>query len=337
MANLTINYMGLNLKNPIIVGANNLVTDVNNLKKMEAAGAAAIVYKSLFEEQIHLENLQMHETMKEFEERNAEMTSLFPDITHAGPEEYLFNLRKAKQALSIPLIASLNCINMDTWVEYAKKIEETGVDALELNFYTVPEKFDLCGKTIEDAQVEVLKAVKAAVSIPVGVKLSAFYSNPLRFIAKMNEAGADAVVIFNRFFQPEIDIQTETQAFPYSLSNQDDHLIPMRFAGLLYGNSKASVCTTSGIYEGNDVIKMLLAGADCVQIASTLYKNHIHHISKMLLDIEAWMNQKNYASLGDFRGKLSKKNIKDRFAFKRAQYIEILMNSEEIFKKHPTV
>ncbi len=337
MANLTIQYMGLQLKNPIIVGANNLVVDINNLKKMEAAGAAAIVYKSIFEEQIQLENLEMHQTMTEFEERNAEMTSLFPDITHAGPEEFLMNLRLAKQAVTIPLIASLNAVYEDTWVEYAKKIEETGVDAIELNFYAVPVKFDLCGKTIEDAQVEILKAVKAAVKIPVSVKLSYFYSNPLRFIAKMDEAGADAVVAFNRFFQHDIDINTETQVFPYTVSNVEDNRITMRFAGLLHGNIKANICANTGIFEGSDVIKMLLAGADCVQVASTIYKNQIGHVAKMLTDIEAWMAEKKYDSISDFKGKLSKKNIKDKFAYKRAQYIDILMKSDDIFKLYPTI
>ncbi|MEI8202756.1 MAG: dihydroorotate dehydrogenase-like protein [Bacteroidota bacterium] len=337
MANLTIQYMGLQLKNPIIVAANNLVVDLNNLKKMEEAGAAAIVYKSLFEEQIQLENLEMHETMAEFEERNAEMTSLFPDMTHAGPEEFLMNLRKAKLAVSIPVIASLNAVYQETWVEYAKKIEETGVDAIELNFYAVPTKFDLCGKTIEDTQVEILKTVKAALKIPVSVKLSFFYSNPLRFITKMDEAGADGVVIFNRFFQHDIDINTESQVFNYSVSNAEDNRIPMRFAGLLYGNLKASICANTGIFDGSDVIKMLLAGADCVQIASTIYKNQISHIAKMLSDMEAWMTEKKYASINDFKGKLSKKNLKDTFAYKRAQYIDILMKSNDIFKKYPTI
>jgi dihydroorotate dehydrogenase (fumarate) len=336
MTDLTTSYLGIKLKNPVIVGASNLVTSLDNLKRMEDAGAAAIVYKSLFEEQIQLENLQLFEQMEEYSERQAEGSSLFPDIEHAGPEEYLMNLVKAKEALSIPLIASLNAVNFESWVEYSKKIEETGVDALEINFYSVPSDFEIMGKAIIHEKIDILESVKNAVKIPVAVKLSPYYTNPLYVIKEMDKMKADGFVLFNKLFQPEIDIDKEELRFPYNLSHHDECRLPLRFAGLLYDNINASICSSRGIFTGEDVIQMILAGADCVQIVSTLYKNGIEQITAILTDIERWMKDKKYKKLDDFKGKMSKKNIQDPFAYRRAQYVDILMKSEEIFKKYPT-
>jgi dihydroorotate dehydrogenase (fumarate) len=335
MSDLRVNYMGLELKNPFIVGACNLVTDIKNLKKMEAAGASAIIYKSLFEEQIQLENLEMHEALAEYEERNAEMRSLFPDITHAGPEEYLTNIKQAKESLSIPVIASLNGVYKESWIDYAKKVQKAGVDGIELNFYAVPDKFDLEAKTIEEKQIEIVKEVTSAVTIPVSVKLSSFYTNTLKVIADMEKAGAKAFVLFNRLFQPDIDIDKEVHHFPYNLSNEEDNRLPIRYAGLLYANIKANICANTGVFTGKDAVKMILAGADCVQVVSTLYKHQIDIISFLIQEMEIFMKDKGYNTINDFKGKLSKKNSKDRFAFKRAQYVDILMKSNEIFKKYP--
>jgi dihydroorotate dehydrogenase (fumarate) len=337
MANLEIKYMGLELKNPIIVGASNLVTDVKNLKKIEEAGAGAIVYKSLFEEQIQLEELQMDEDIREYTERNAEMQSLFPDIKHAGPVEHLMHLEEARKSVGIPVIASLNALYGDTWTEYAIKIEETGVSGIELNFYNTPGSFDTAASTIEQEQIDVLKAVKKAVKIPVSVKLSPFYTNTLEFVKKLDDAGADGIVLFNRLFQPDFDLDKEELHFPYNLSNDEDNRLPLRYAGLLYGNIKSPVCCNSGIFSGLDAIKMILAGAACVQVVSTLYKNQISHIAAMLNEMNQWLDKKNYTSVNNIIGKLSKKNSKDPFAFKRAQYVDIIMKSNNIFKKYPLV
>lgn len=337
MADLTTKYMGIELRNPIIVGACNLVTEIDNLKRMEEAGAGAIVYRSLFEEQIQLENLQMSEHMEEFAHRHAEMTSLFPDIEHAGPEEYLMNLRKAVEAVNIPVFGSLNCINIETWVEYAQKIEEIGVAGLEINLYHVPSDFEIMGKAVIQEQLDIVETVKEAVKIPVSVKLSPYYTNPLYVIKEMDKKGADAFVLFNRLFQPEIDIDNEKLHFPYNLSAHDENRFPLRMAGLLYDNINANICSNRGIFTGEDVIMMLLAGADCVQIVSTLYRNKIEQIEAIVLDIERWMDKKNYKTLSDFRGKMSKKNTLDPFAYRRAQYVDILMKSEEIFKRYPSI
>lgn len=329
--------MGIQLKNPLILGASNLVSKPEVIKQIEEAGIGAIVYRSLFEEQIQLEGLQMDELLSEYDDRNAEMTSLFPGLEHAGPKEHLYNVEKLVKSVNVPVFASLNAIYEPTWVEYAKELEKTGVAGLELNLYAVPGYFEVTGESIEDKQVQIVRAVKEAVNIPVSVKMSLFYTNPLNFIKKVDEAGADAYVLFNRFFQPEVDINKEEYFYPWELSNPKDHMVSLRFAGLLHGNLEGSICINRGVYDANDVIKMVLAGADVVQIVSTIYRNSPSVVSDILMDINRWMDEKGYKSLADFRGKLSRKNMKDPFTYQRAQYVDILMRSESIFKKYPMV
>ena len=331
--------MGLELKNPIIVGASNLVTHPDNLKRIEEAGAAAIVYKSIFEEQIQLENLELYEQKTEYEDRNAEMITLFPNSESVPtfPADHLMNLKKAKESVSIPVIASLNAVNDETWIEYAAKIEETGVDAIELNFYVVPEKSDKEYEGIERKHVKILSAVKSEVKIPVSVKLSPFYTNPLKLITELDEAGADGFVLFNRLFQPDIEIENEQLQFPFNLSNPEDKRLPLRFAGLLFGNTRASICTSSGIFSGRDVVKMLLAGADCVQIVSTIYLNQIEVISSIVGEVEKWMDSKQYGTIDKYRGKLSRKNTKHELPYQRAQYIDFKMSTSEILKKYKVI
>ncbi|WP_303923622.1 dihydroorotate dehydrogenase-like protein [Draconibacterium sediminis] len=337
MANLTTTYMGVELKNPLILGASNLVSKPDVIKQIEEAGIGAIVYRSLFEEQIQLESLQMDELLSEYENRNAEMTDLFPGLEHAGPKEHLYNVEKLVKSVDVPVFASLNAIYEPTWVEYAKELEKTGVAGLEINLYAVPGYFEVTGESIEDKQVQIVKAIKQVVKIPVSVKMSLFYTNPLNFIKKVDEAGADGYVLFNRFFQPEIDIEKEEYFYPWELSNPKDHMVGLRYAGLLFGNVEGSVCISRGIYDANDVIKMLLAGADVVQMVSTIYRNSPSVVSDILMDINKWMDNKGYKSLDDFRGKLSRKSMKDPFAYQRAQYVDILTKSEDIFKKYPMV
>ncbi|QIA07252.1 dihydroorotate dehydrogenase-like protein [Draconibacterium halophilum] len=337
MADLSTTYMGIKLKNPLILGASNLVSKPDVIKQIEEAGIGAIVYRSLFEEQVQLESLQLDEELSEYEERNAEMTDIFPGLKHAGPKEHLYNLEKLVKNVDVPVFASLNAIYEPTWVEYAKELEKTGVAGLEINLYAVPGYFEVTGESIEEKQVQIVKAVKKAVKIPVSVKMSLFYTNPLNFIKKVDEAGADGYVLFNRFFQPEIDIEKEEYFYPWELSNPKDHMVGLRYAGLLHGNVEGSVCISRGIYDANDVIKMLLAGADVIQMVSAIYRNSPTVVSDILMDINKWMDDKGYKTLDDFRGKLSRKNMKDPFAYQRAQYVDILTKSEEIFKKYPMV
>ena len=332
MINLATNYMGIELKNPIIAGASSMSTDLNMLLKLEKAGAAAIVYKTLFEEQINLESAQFDDQLDAMGGLHAEMTSLYPKLQHAGPEAHLVNLRKAKETLGIPVIASLNCLYDNTWIEYARLIEKTGVDGIELNFYFVPGDFEADGRSIEEMHLDLVKTLKSKITIPVSVKLSSFYSNPLNFISRLDKAGVNAVVIFNRMFEPEINIQDVKHSAPFYLSHEGDYRLVLRYAGLLYGNITADVCANTGIYQGQDVIKMILAGADAVQVVSTLYKHKPEHFATMLSDMEEWMKAKNYSSLSDFRGKLSKKELKDPFVYKRGQYIDLLLGSDQLVK-----
>lgn len=334
MIDLKTSYMGIELKNPVIIGASNLVTNLETLKQLEIAGAAAIVYKSLFEEQIQLEELEFDEELTTYNERHAEMLSLFPEMKHAGPKEHLMKLKQAKEILTIPLIASLNCVNEDTWVDYVEKIQDSGVDGLELNFYAVPKDLSIEGQSIENEQIAVLKKIKNKIKIPYSVKLSPFYSNPLNVISKMDQLGVGAFVLFNKLFQPDINVDSKEMIFPYNLSHPDENRLALRFSGLLYDQVKASICGGTGIYSGTDAVKMILAGADTVQIVSALYKNKVEYVATVLKDIESYMNTNNYNKLDDFRGLLSKKSTKDPYAYKRAQYVDILMKSDHIFNKY---
>ena len=331
MANLSTKHMGVSLKNPLIMGASNLVSNLDNLKKAEDAGVAAIVYKSLFEEQMQLEDYELGNQMDAFDERNAEMINLFPNIEHGGPKEHLYNLRKAKESVSVPLFASINALYKETWVDYAKQIEETGVDGLELNFFAIPRDFDKSSENIILSQLETLKAVKSVVKIPVSVKLSPYYTNVLKTISEFDKAGADGVVLFNRLFEPDIDIETEKHSAPWNLSTPGDHRLSIRYIGLLYKNINATITANNGVYEGSDIVKMILAGANNVEAVSTIYHNGINHITSMLTELEEWMDRKGYKELKDFEGSLSSNAINDPFVYKRAQYIDMILKSEEYF------
>jgi len=332
MVNLSTKYMGISLKNPIVVGASNLVQDVKNLRKLEEAGAGAIVYKSLFEEQIQLESLEMQHDLQSYSHWDAEKASIFPDLQHAGPAEFLHHLKRARQEVSIPLIASLNAVYEESWVEYAQKLAETGVDGLELNFYANANKLNEKPLEIETRQVEILKKIKSVVKLPVSVKLSPYYTNTLRMVYKLDRANADGFVLFNRLFQPDIDIEKEVHTHPYNFSTSNDGGLALRYAGMLHGEVHGSVVASTGILTGEDMVKMLLAGADAVQVVTALYKKGFGQIGNMLEFLEQWMETKGYTQLSDFRGKLSRKATKNPFTYKRAQYVDILMHSDELFK-----
>ncbi|HLN53686.1 MAG TPA: dihydroorotate dehydrogenase-like protein [Lentimicrobium sp.] len=332
MAENSINYMGLKLANPIIVGSSNIVDNPVTLKAMEDAGAAAVVFKSLFEEQIQLESLQFHTEMELYNERNAESINLFPGMEYAGPAEHLHKLRKAKQALNIPLIGSLNCVFTETWIDWAKQIEETGVDGLELNFFSIPRDFETTSSSIEQEQIAIVKQVCDAVSIPVSVKLSPFYTNTINVVRKMREAGAKAFVLFNRIFEPDISLNSLKHISPFNLSEPGDYRMSLRYIGILHKNINASLIGSNGIHTGADVIKLILAGADAVQIVSTVYLNSPSVISEILGEIRKFMEANNFASYEDFRGKLSRQNTRDPFVYKRAQYIDLLLHSEKLIK-----
>ncbi len=333
---LTTDYGGLTLKNPIVMGASNIVTDPENLVKLEKAGVGAIVYKSLFEEQLQLESYQLDQMQETYSNWDAEHETFFPSARHAGPTEHLRQLREAKSKLTIPLIASLNCVNDESWLEYALKMLDTGIDGLELNFYNNNTDFSLKAAAIEEKQLKTLELVRAgARQIPLFVKLSPFYSNPLQMISQMDRIGADGFVLFNRLFQPDIDVDLEEHHFPYNFSSETDNRLALRYAGLLHKKIKAGVIANTGIFSGKDAVKMILAGATAVQVVSTVYKKGIHQVEVMVEEMKSWMKKKGYNNLDDFRGKLSRENMADPFAYKRAQYVDILMKSEMFLQYHP--
>ena len=333
--NLSTNYGGLTIKNPIVIGASNIVSDPANLVKLEEAGAAAIVYKSLFEEQIQIEALRLEQIHESHSDWDAEHSTFFPSVKHAGPAEHLLHLKEARKAISIPLIGSLNCVHDDTWLEYALRMQDTGIDGLELNFYSNNIDFELTAEEIEDRHLETLAMVRTAIQLPLFVKLSPYYTNALRLIKCMDEVGLDGFILFNRLFQPDINPEIEEHHYPYLFSNESDNRLALRYAGLLHKQIKANVICNTGILTGKDVLKMLLAGASAVQVVSAVYKRGIPTITHMIEEIEAWMKHKKYERIEDFQGKLSKVNLTDPFAYKRAQYVDILLKSEVLMQYHP--
>lgn len=333
MANLQSSYMGIDVRSPLIVGACSLTAHMESIKRVADMGAGALVIKSLFEEEIQLEKYKMEEDIEMYDDWHAEMTDIFPDMEHSGPEEHLMWVRKAKEAVDIPVIASLNALSHQTWVDWSKRLEETGVDGLELNFFSIPVDFDQSAEEIEAAQLKALKEIKKNVKIPVSVKLSQFYTSPLDIVRKMDKAGVDGFVLFNRLFHPSFNIEKETMRYPFNLSVPEDHRLPLRFTGLLSGQIKGSICTSNGIHSGKDAVEVLLAGANVFQVVSTLYRNSPKVIPQILKEIEEWMDQKGYKSVDDFRAKLSADKNPDRFAYRRAQYVKMLLHADDYVKR----
>jgi dihydroorotate dehydrogenase (fumarate) len=329
--------MGIELANPLIVGACNLTANMDTIKRIEDSGAGALVIKSLFEEQIQLKNLQMDQQLHMYDDWHAEMTSIFPEMKDAGPEEHLTWVRKAKESVKIPVIASLNAVNRETWVEYAKQLEQTKADGLELNFFATPTDSAVTAKDIEDEQVSILKDVKKAVKIPISVKLSSFYTNPVNFVKRLDDTGVNGFVLFNRFFDPSLDIEKEKSDFPFNLSHPNDHRLALRYTGLLSGKVKGSLCASHGIHAGAHAIEVLLSGADVFQVVSTLYRNSVGTVKVILDEISAWMDRKGYTSLDGFKGKLNADNNPDKFTYKRAQYVKLLMHPDSFMVRPKTI
>lgn len=332
MKNLKTTYMGIELENPIILGACNMSDNIDDLLKAQENGVGAIVYKSLFEEQVQLERLQLEAKLTQYDNIHPEMITTHPNIQYSDTKKHLVHLRKAKEQLTVPLIASLNAVNEDSWLEYAKELAQAGVDGLELNLYQVPVDFDKEAKEIEDYQISIVQKIKEQISLPISVKLSSDYTNVLSFIKKLDAVGVDGLVLFNAFFQPDINIDSMKHKRSYNLSSEGEYRKSLRYSGLLYDNIKADVCSSRGIFTGNEVVKHLLSGATCVQMVSAFYKNGLEQIGVATKQISDWMEKKGFDSIDDFRGKMSRKNISpDSMVYKRAQYVDLLMTSDNIF------
>jgi dihydroorotate dehydrogenase (fumarate) len=300
---------------------------VDNVKRVEDAGAAGLVIKSLFEEQIIYESLQMEEQLKVGSERFAESLYYFPAVKHAGPREHLMWVEKTRKAVQMPLFASLNAVSPGNWVSYARQMQETGVDGLELNVYAVQSDLRKTGEAVEKSLYQVVEEVKSQVKIPVAVKLSPFYTSFANVAAELDRRGVAALVLFNRFLQPGIDINNESLRTEMKYSQSHESGVPLRWIALLYGRIEADLAASSGIHNAEAVIKQLLAGAAVVQMASALYTHGIEYIKNVLDGVVKWMEDKGYSKLSDFRGKLSQRNVPDPYVFERAQYVKILMNA----------
>ncbi|MEK7670697.1 MAG: dihydroorotate dehydrogenase-like protein [Bacteroidota bacterium] len=323
---LSTNYLGMHLKNPIVPSASPLSRSLDNMKKLEDAGAAAIVMYSLFEEQIAHEAAELNHYLSYGTESFAESLTYFPESQeyNLGPDEYIELLHEAKQNLGIPIMGSLNGISSGGWIEYAKKIEQAGADALELNVYYIPTDPELSGQEVEDRYLEVLHAVRHELKIPVAIKLSPFFSSMAHMAHRLDTAGVNGLVLFNRFYQPDIDLETLEVVPGVVLSTPMAMRLPLRWIAVLYGKVKASLAATSGIHTSQDVIKMLMAGADVTMMCSALLKHGPQHISTVLAEIRQWMLEHEYVSVSQMKGSMSQKSIADPAAFERANYMKAL-------------
>ena len=328
MPDLKMTYMGIPLRSPIVVGASSVSGMLDKIKMAEQAGAGALVIRSLFEEQIQFDALRMEESLAVGSESTAEARTYFPSIKHGDADEHLMWVEKARKAVSFPLLASLNAATPGAWTRYARQLEGTGVNGLELNVYSVAADARRAGMAIEKELYEVVEAVKQQVKIPLAVKLSPFYTSVANVAAEVDQRGAASLVLFNRFLQPDIDPVTESLTSEMVLSGPEELKLPLRWTALLYGRIKAEVALSTGVHSGLDAAKALLAGATVVQTASAVIKNGLPYVSTMLRQLEEWMTEKGYASVAEFRGKLSQKQAADPFAFERAQYVRLLLSQK---------
>lgn len=323
---LSTKFLGLNLKNPVVPSSSPLSKELDTLKSLEDAGASVVVLHSLFEEQITYE-AQKYDYFTTFgTESYAEALTYFPKQSeyYLGPEEYLEHIRKAKAALSIPVIGSLNGVSSSGWTKYAKLIEEAGADAIELNVYYLATDIDTDGREIEEIYLRNLKEVKSAVKIPVSMKLSPYFSATANFCKKLDNAGADGLVLFNRFYQPDLDIENLEVVPDLSLSTNWELRLPLRWIAILYGKVNASLAATSGVQNHIDVIKVLMAGGDVAMICSELLRNGVSRITDVLENLKKWMEEHEYDSLELMKGSMSQKSVADPAAFARANYMRIL-------------
>lgn len=323
MVDLSTQYLGLNLRTPLVVSASPLSEEIATIKHMEDAGASAVVLYSLFEEQIVHDQLELHHHLTHATDSHAEATSYFPEpkVFHVGPEGYLKHIQKAKEAVDIPIIASLNGSSLGGWTKFAKQIEQAGADALELNIYYIPADMNLSASEVEQTYIDILKAVKSAVKIPVAVKLSPFFSNMANMAKRLDEAGADGLVLFNRFYQPDVDLELLEVRRHVLLSTPQAQRLPLRWVGLLYGHIKADIAATSGIHNAEDALKMLMVGANVTMMASILIRNGVDHLKRMERELHQWLVEHEYNSIRQLRGSMSQLKSDNPGAFERAQYV----------------
>ncbi|MFQ5593717.1 MAG: dihydroorotate dehydrogenase-like protein [Anaerolineae bacterium] len=323
---LTTTYMGITLKHPIVPSASPLSRSLDGIRLLEDADAAAVVMYSLFEEQITLESHQLGHYLTFGTESFPEALSYFPvmESYNIGPDQYLSLISQAKQSVDIPIIGSLNGVSSGGWIEYAKRIEEAGADALELNLYYIPTNPALTGAEVEEMYLGVLRDVRQSVSIPVAVKLSPYFSATAHMAGQLAEAGADALVLFNRFYQPDFDLE-KLEVVPHlALSNSYDLRLPLHWVAILYGRVPVDLAITSGVHTHEDVLKGLMAGASVTMMASGLLRNGIRRIGEIRDDLVQWMEEHEYESVAQMQGSMSQQHVAEPAAFERANYMKVL-------------
>jgi len=323
---LTTTYMGLKLKNPLVPSASPLSKNLDTIKNLEDAGASAIVLYSLFEEQISFEAEELDHFLSYGTDSFAEALTYFPEAQEyrLGPEGYLEHIRKAKEATGIPIIASLNGVSTGGWIDYTRKMEQAGADGLELNVYMLATDPVRTSAEIEQVYIDVLKAVKSSVKIPVAMKLSPFFSATAAMAKRLDDAGADALVLFNRFYQPDLDLEALEVKPGVVLSSPEDLRLPLRWIAILFGRIKASMAGTSGVHTATDALKLIMAGADVANLCAVLLKHGPAHLGKILDEMEKWLEEHEYTNLRMARGSMSQKNVAEPAAYERANYIKAL-------------
>jgi dihydroorotate dehydrogenase (fumarate) len=338
---LSTKYLGMSLRTPLVASASPISHEISAIRRLEEAGASAVVLHSLFEEQLHQESSGVEHHRKAGSHSVAESPAYFPKAIEfrTRPEDYLNHIRKAKDAVDIPIIASLNGATLGGWAKYAKQIEQAGADAMECNMYFVPTAMDVSGSEIENTFIDILREVKISVGIPVAVKLSPFFSNFAYMAKRLDDTGADGLVLFNRFLQPDIDLD-ELKIVPNLLLSSPHELrLPLTWIGILYGRIRAGFAATSGVHGPEDVIKLLLVGADVTMLCSTLLRNGINHLRLIEGGVQEWMEEHEYESVHEMQGSLSQIRCSDPGAFERAQYTRavkglqhVVMTGEEAWR-----
>lgn len=325
MADLSTSYMGLPLRTPLVLASSSLSNKVENFQTAEASGAGAIVLRSLFEEQIEAAQSELEEELGRAAESHPEARSYLPP-QRIGPQEYLRLIARAKKTVTIPIIASLNCSAPGSWSRYARQIEEAGADALEVNIYSVGADAALSGEELERQYLDIVRSVRETVKLPLALKLSPFFTSLAHAAARFDRAGVDALVLFNRFLQPDVDLDRMALQSSMQLSHPGEMLLSLRWIAILHGRVEADLAASTGVHDAAGVVKQLLAGAQVVQLAAALVKNGVSYLAALRDGLEDWMERGRYTSLADFRGTLSQKEAKDPSAFERAQYVHLILS-----------
>ncbi|MBN1429087.1 MAG: dihydroorotate dehydrogenase-like protein [Anaerolineae bacterium] len=325
---LTTTYMGLTLKNPLVPSSSPISQSIDGIRSLEDAGAGAVVMHSLFEEQITLESYQLDHYLNYATESFAEAMTYFPDMEtyNTGPDQYLDLIRQAKMSVNIPIIGSLNGVSGSGWIDYARKIEQAGADGLELNIYYLPTPVTLPGSAIDNLYPDILQAVKTHVSIPVAVKMNPYFSSIANVANRLAETGADALVLFNRFYQPDLDIETLEVSPKHLLSSSRDLLLSLRWVAILYGRVQTDFAVTNGVHTYEDVLKGLMAGAKVTMMASELLQNGVGRIGEILVQMTTWMEEHEYESVKQMQGSMSQQHVTEPAAFERANYMKVLQS-----------